>query len=469
MRHRAIQFLAALLALLLGTCLAKAPPVPHSGLRAEMRQVAVLYGDRAPQSNFVTFAKSKGAGALKGALIHGGTIGAVSAVVVAGASGIAVPILAIFGSVVTAADTLLGIYYGAEAGIPAGQAHSIEQTIDSAVGGEELQAAFANQVAGFMASETNVQSVVLADPYSRANHKTVRRPVPQPVPQQGIDGTLAVAIEEIGFESCGPEFVRRMAAACPEEEGVRKVALFMRARMSLYGSDGSLQFERSLRYASARREIGRWRADGGQLLHEELRAGWQELAERIVEEAFLIAPLPLPNPSSLAGLPGPDYPDYGLCWLPPLSPAPVPVTASEIPTIAFSRPDDLCPAASLHFSSVDSRQPELRWSPFPRSIDRREFGPELLQRIDQVRYELRIWSVEGCERGRLLYSRRDLPAPAHRLEEPLPPGNRYFWSVRARFSFDGQTMLSRWSLFDPNHCLPENIADWQYHRFQTPP
>jgi hypothetical protein len=85
-----------------------------------------------------------------------------------------------------------------------------------------------------------------------------------------------------------------------------------------------------------------------------------------------------------------------------------------------------------------------------------------------VTYDLKIWQVEGCERGRLVYERRGLTTPEHPMEESLAPASRYFWSVRARFALDARPTATRWAHVDATHCFPNDIPDWQYHRFTTP-
>jgi hypothetical protein len=67
-----------------------------------------------------------------------------------------------------------------------------------------------------------------------------------------------------------------------------------------------------------------------------------------------------------------------------------------------------------------------------------------------------------------VYERTGLPAPEHRVETPLAPGSRYYWSFRARFAAGERPTAMRWAHFDPVTCFPNDIADWQYHRFATP-
>ena len=53
--------------------------------------------------------------------------------------------------------------------------------------------------------------------------------------------------------------------------------------------------------------------------------------------------------------------------------------------------------------------------------------------------------------------------------EALQPGERYFWSVRARFTIDGRPMATRWAHANAINCNWNDLADGRYHRFVTPP
>jgi len=89
---------------------------------------------------------------------------------------------------------------------------------------------------------------------------------------------------------------------------------------------------------------------------------------------------------------------------------------------------------------VDSLQPTFQWQPFPRPAD------EFADRIQDVTYELRIWTTTQGLSGKLRYSRDGLKLPSHKLEEPLEPSIQYLWSVRARFMIDGDLRVTEWGM-----------------------
>lgn len=450
----------------LAACGTVAPPPPAAASRDALGVLAIAPARFTPDANFSTFAKGAGAGATKGAAITGGTMAGSTAIAAASVPPMA-PVIVISGALATAAVAATGAVTGARAAVPAATAREIDATITAAVAKLDAQNALAEQL----------MTALQAEPWLRLAPRPVQGPTRAATSPDyaalraaGVDTVLEVAITEIGFESCGPEFVRRLSSACPDDQGRRMVDLYLSARARLVRvADGEELFLRRLRYKSALREIPLWVARDGQLLAEEFAHAYRELAERVRDEALLRTPLPLPARQSHALLPGPDHPNYGLCWLAPDYPRVLPITLPEVVSAPFTKPGDVCPASGQHFASVDSRRPTLRWGAFPRAVDRERLARDVLQRISDVSYELKLWRAEDCERGHLVYERRGLALPAHTLEQPLEPGGRYFWSVRARFLVEGQPNATPWSFFDATSCSANDVTDWQYWRFVTPP
>ncbi len=469
LRYALLVPMTAILAVPTG-CVTVAPPVPSAATRDDLGTVAIVAARYAPASDFTTFAKSEGAGAAKGAAIEGGLTVAASAAIVAISGPLAAPYLAIAGAVATILETVTGAVRGARLAVPATTAREVDAVIDEAVAHLDAQGDLARRLEARLAAEPWIRRAPVTAggpgvPAERPDYAALRG--------SGVDTVLEVAITGIGFESCAPEVLRRLAAGCPEDPDDPQIDLFMAVQARLVRvPDGKELFLRELRYKSPRRPIAPWVAQDGELIAAEFARGYGELAERVFDEAFLITPLELPTPSTqastLARPPGPGNPDSGVCWLAPLDPPAEPLRFSEMWTAPFARPADLCPVSALHFGSVDSLRPNLRWSAFPRDVDIEELDPAIVQRISAVTYDLRIWSVERCERGPVIYERSALATAGHTLEVALEPATRYFWSVRARFTLDGRPMATRWSHFDPMQCAPNDVADWEHHRFVTP-
>jgi hypothetical protein len=117
--------------------------------------------------------------------------------------------------------------------------------------------------------------------------------------------------------------------------------------------------------------------------------------------------------------------------------------ASCSPTFATFGLKPLYPENKVH-ASVDSLQPVLRWEPFPSEGMRAT--AEQISKIRDITYDLNIWLSENDYPFSLIYTRRGLPEPRHKVEESLLPCAKYFWTVRARFLIDGKERVSEWGI-----------------------
>lgn len=117
---------------------------------------------------------------------------------------------------------------------------------------------------------------------------------------------------------------------------------------------------------------------------------------------------------------------------------PVPRLAPD-PFFTFQHPH---PRAA--FVDADSRQPTLRWQPFPDDDDRKEDREGLLNQVHHVTYDLKLLRAERDHPSQLIYTRSELPEPSHRVETVLERSTHYFWTVRARFELNGVTRVTPW-------------------------
>lgn len=95
---------------------------------------------------------------------------------------------------------------------------------------------------------------------------------------------------------------------------------------------------------------------------------------------------------------------------------------------------------------VQSSHPILRWETFPPPRD--EFAAAAVSKgtLQEVTYELLIWSTEEQGRpGLLVYSRKGLRASTHKVESSLAWSTTYLWTVRARFLLDGHVRFTEWA------------------------
>jgi hypothetical protein len=141
----------------------------------------------------------------------------------------------------------------------------------------------------------------------------------------------------------------------------------------------------------------------------------------------------------------------------------------------------------LNWTLVDSLQPTLKWQSFPGE-HQKFLGAELVTFVDpsigeinDIKYDLKIWTVRELEPAVIEYEIEGIKSPSHTLERPLKPNTEYYWSVRTRFKVNGQPRLSEWSL-SQIPCLPSYgfgcargasrkygfIPPANYYRFKTP-
>lgn len=98
----------------------------------------------------------------------------------------------------------------------------------------------------------------------------------------------------------------------------------------------------------------------------------------------------------------------------------------------------------IRFVKVDSLQPVLQWKSFPTAKDMKPDKTGELSRVSNVTYELKISRAQDSSQGEVVYSRTGLSDSSHKVERPLPPLTRYFWSVRVRFKLDDEYRETGW-------------------------
>ena len=108
----------------------------------------------------------------------------------------------------------------------------------------------------------------------------------------------------------------------------------------------------------------------------------------------------------------------------------------------------------IRFVQVDSVKPTLQWKSFPTAKDIKADKSGDLSRISEVTYDLKIWRAEDPPNEDIIYSRTRLENSSYKIESPLIPLTRYFWSVRVRFKLDGRDIETNWSTCCPFYTTP---------------
>jgi hypothetical protein len=428
--RRAACALAALLLAPVG-CASPRPPPLALHLALQSRRIAVVPAVHPVVDAVELFAEGRAAGAFQGAgrgaaqgllALRGGSCqGEVCG---------AFLVLALATAVVGGAA--VGAVAGAVAATPEAEARRIEAVVHRCV--EELPAHLdLSRRVIEAADRQGAASLALApaaDPTTAADTAWLRA--------QGFETALEIGVRRIAFvggEGEDPELALELVAS---------------ARL-VDTRTGTVDYARDFERVGVPRRFSAWSAGSAEALRRALFEGLQDLADEVADVLFVQADLGIA--SGTWTFPGTRR--YGSCWLTPTEPP------NEYPFLAHE----------LSWIAVGSR-PTLAWEPFPDEGQRAALRKATGREPRDVRYALRVWSVRGDERGELVYERRDLRAATHRLEQPLLPRRRYFWSIRACFGIDAGTACTPWaSSLVPSRggrtCESPDIPPWNYFRFRT--
>lgn len=448
-------------ALVLGACSTlPAPPAPS--VREGLGRVAVVALPSSPATDFHTFATGKGEGTARGAAL-GTTEGLLQALSQGAASGGGGPYVGAATAIAALIFMLVGAVAGGIAGhhyaVPEEVARQAESGIERAIGDLDLVDALASRMWQLAGSRPDLQSRELA-----VFDSTTAPPGRESLHDAGLDSMVTIRVLETGFEGgTGSDPV---------------VHLYLTTHLGVIRTaDGSTAYERDFRYTGADRRLGEWFGAGARPLQEAFEDAVGSLAERMLDELFLVARFPFA--SGLWALPGSE--EYGACWFRPLYPA------HQVKGFGAVFRENLRHGAGsgqhmienmILYATVDSLQPTLRWEAFPRPRDLVAGNESVLRSIGNVSYDLKVWHAPAGYPEQVVVDRSGLAAPEYTLEQPLRAHSRYFWSFRARYALDGRVQASRWA-YSPvpanaagmpagGSCDLDQIPSTNYYRFATP-
>ena len=89
-------------------------------------------------------------------------------------------------------------------------------------------------------------------------------------------------------------------------------------------------------------------------------------------------------------------------------------------------------------------------------------------RVANVAYDLVVAREENYRPGAMVYRRTAITDNSHRLGEPLQPGAKYFWSVRARFELDGRKHVTEWASLHHGARSAVSVPNVHSYRFSVP-
>lgn len=398
--------------------------------RARLGRMGVMALASTPDLEFQTFAKGWGSGAAKGGAfgLIDGVLDSAGEVLRNQPSGpYAGPAILITSIVVVTVHTVVyGVAGGIEA-VPGKTAREIEQELRNSLGNVNLADALAAEIAEVSGPKSE------PDDRYRVSHldSCLSRVLTDcgASSQQGVDTLVAVQVAEAGF--------RGGHGSTPS------VSFYLNIHLQVLSVAGNSEiYTRDFQYLSQERPFAEWFANGSELLRESFSEGIASLAERIVDELFVVTQFPFS--SGLWALPG--QPEFGSCWFRPIYPE------LEYTSLWYSM-RHFEPGVRIRYTLVDSLEPLLKWETFPRPRDLRPANAAVLNEITDVTYDLKLWEATNDFPTRLVYDISGLPTPQWRPTVPLQAGTKYFWTVRARYKLANQLQTTRWAFSN----IPSNV------------
>jgi len=427
-RRRAAASVLAVVVALQSGCVT-VPVAPNTQHQGTPGRVAIVATMQEPEIKFQGFARGKGEGAAVGA---GATlIQCLGAGMAGTCSGPYCGAVAVFWLGVCGVAGTVGGVVGATAAPSAGKARAAEARLTTALDTKTIQESLRDQVAAAaLAKGTRLTAV---SPASATD--AVRQHGYGSLAAEGVDTVLEVALTKVGTEGPGinPPLQLRM------EAHVRLI----RTR------DDAEVFSANCVYLGERLKLSEWSANQAEPLLRALQTGYETLGAHIYDNVFLLYPFPDREAHPAGAL----APAFGLAPIDPHTRG----TLTGDPFIGNR----------FEWTTVAGLQPTLRWQNFPRESDIQK-APEEMGRVKNVRYDLLIAREHNLAPAGIVYRREGLSESVHRVETPLNPRTRYFWTVRARFELDGRQRVTEWgaTTFMARE-LWTAPSQWSY-RFKTP-
>jgi hypothetical protein len=408
-------------------------PVPEE-VKKQIRHVLIVPAKFDPQIRYQHFAKGRDVGAVKGIGV-GGLAGAlVGASPVIFFSILPAEIGQLLLSTFVTGGAVIGVTVGGIAGsllaVPRKKAREIEEVADNAFGKLDCQGTLVDFV--YMTGNN------LTD-YKYTISKGIGPDSQEEIPAycnlnlEGIDIIIEVRVISLGF--IGGNGSNPL------------ISIDMNVNTRTINVTSGEEIGTELwHYVSRERPLSEWVENNSQLLHDELEHCYHSLAENIIEGTFLLYKFHVDSTRerSKTCVLQPIYPEYR---------------------------GEGSFGGGLKYPEVDSLQPTLEWEPFPREKDINGDKNGMLNRIDEITYDLKIWKEQDFVQNEPLYTRQGIGSPKHKIEVLLEPSKKYYWTFRARFRLDDQYRVTKWAhsrLPSGGECNLNYIPATNYYRFKTP-
>ena len=393
--------------------------------------MAIVATSQAPEIKLEGFVRSKGEGAAKGA-------GSAFMSCMSGMGGCSGDFCGLAFLLLTAICSVGGVVGGVVGAVTApgsGEVRTAETSISTALSTKTIQEALRGQVVG--AASSNGTSLVSVPPESAqaaAQLLDYRN-----LSVAGVETVLEVTLVKVGTGS-----LTLMGTETGGNVFNQPAFLSMTAHVRLIRtSDNTELFATDYVYLGEKLKLSEWSANQAEPLLHALEVGYKTLGSHIYDNVFLLYPT--------VNSAGPFKTAVGLA---PLNPKLSGILADDSLFLT-------------NWTTVESLRPTLSWQAFPRGIDFAAAAEEMGS-VKNVRYDLVVAREHNLAPAEVVYRREVLKEAMHTIEIPLKPATRYFWTVRARFEFEGRERVTVWG--SSNYWYREKWTSpsaWSY-RFKTP-
>jgi hypothetical protein len=411
-------------------------PVPEE-VRKQIRHILIVPAAFEPQIDYhPTVARGLDVGAAKGTAggAAAGAIGGIKLALSPGGGGIGVLLLPFFVAGGVVIGGTVGGIAGALKSVPEKKARQIEETVDNELVKLDVQGTMAEHVYKEGNDLTDYKFTILKGIGPGSQEET---PDYRTLNLEGNNIILEVKVISLGFKG--------------GKGSNPYISVYMKVNArAIDVTSGEEIYSDIWPYVSSEHSLSEWVENNGQLLHDEFEHCYQSLAENIIERIFLTYEF---HVDSKWG--GPQT-----CVLQPFYP--------EYKGIGFF-------SGGLKYPKVDSLQPTLKWESFPREKDIKGDKKGILNRIDSITYDLKIWREQDFIQDEPLYTKQNLKKAEHKIEITLEQSKKYFWTFRARFKLGDQYRVTKWAHsripwepIEEDPCNLNYISTTHYYRFKTP-
>ena len=245
------------------------PPPPSAQVRATLGTIGVLAAPLTPEATVESPTSGKGSGAAKGAAA--GAFATAANLGEAWAFALFPPAALVLGGIVLTGGVVGGVY-GAVTAEDAAKVQEAETALKSVLAVEKVQEAMRERLLRVARELTRYRFAEPGRPSSPSPDEAAGY---RSLASEGIDTILEISVAVVGL------------AGAPGINPPLAVVMMVRTRLVRVRDDAPI-YEAVVQYRAGARTFTEWGVNNGQPFRDGLDQAYQQLAEKIVEELFLL-------------------------------------------------------------------------------------------------------------------------------------------------------------------------------------